>query len=133
MQEIKITKILTIIILFVTLDSACQTYSGALKITVREKTKSAERNSLVINESITIVLNDSTKHSLITNSEGDVPIKNLQPGKYNIKIIRRDCEISEVKGIVIGKGKTAYVSITLTCQAYINSLTKKEKKKLGYK
>lgn len=38
-----------------------------------------------------------------------------------------------MNGITIGESKRAYLTFELTCPNYVNSLTKKELKKLGIK
>ena len=100
---------------------------------IEEKTKDGHGRRPVINESINVVVNDSATFTLTTDNEGYVVIKDRPKGYYNIKVARVDCQPQEIKGIIIGEGKTAYVTFQLTCASYINSLTKKERKKLGYK
>jgi hypothetical protein len=41
--------------------------------------------------------------------------------------------IYETKGIEVRENKTTYVEVKLICQDYLNSLSKKEKRKLSYK
>ena len=128
------TKTLTIILIFIATSFCGQTFSGALKLTVSESVKNETGRQIVANQSLTITLNDSTNLTSTTDAEGYTPIiKNLSPGKYKVKVARTDCQSYEVRDIIIGEGKTAYVGILFTCTSYINSLTKKEKKKLGYK
>ena len=131
--QIIMTKTLTIILLFVATNIFGQAFSGGLRVTVQEKTKNPDSFYVPINVPVTIILNDSLKYDLTTDSEGSVALKNLAVGKYSVKTVRKDCEVYEIKGILIGEGKTAYMSVRLTCADYIKSLTKKEKKKLGYK
>ncbi len=126
-------KTIILFFLYITTNFFGQTFSGGLKLNIQERIKSGDGRQYVTTESITIVLNDSITHILTTDQEGSVSIKSLQKGKYKVKIIRTGCQASEVRDIIIGEGKTAYVTLLLTCASYINSLTKKEKRKLGYK
>jgi hypothetical protein len=127
-------KTFSMLLIFVVTNFFGQTFSGALKLSVFEKVKNESGKLAVVNQSLTIFLNDTIRILSTTDADGSTQfIKNLSPGKYNVKVVRADCQSYEVRNIIIGEGKTAYVGILLTCTSYITSLTKKEKKKLGYK
>lgn len=49
-----------------------------------------------------------------TNMDGECVIKPLRPGKYNVKGVYVGYQASEVRDIVVGEGKTAYVTIALS-------------------
>lgn len=49
-----------------------------------------------------------------TNMDGECFIKPLRPGKYNVKGVFVGYQASEVQNIVVGEGKTAYVTIGLS-------------------
>jgi len=127
------TKTLTIILLFIATSFYGQTFLGGLRLQAYEKSKDPKGNLLLVNEPVTFTLNDSTKYNLTTDDEGYADIKDLKPGSYSVSVGRKDCQTTTVRDIKIGEGKTAYVTFNLTCLSYINSLTKKERKKLGYK
>ncbi len=48
-----------------------------------------------------------------TNIDGEASIKPLPPGKYTVKGIYVGFQATEIKDIVVGEGKTAYVTIPL--------------------
>ncbi len=129
---IQMTRITTLILFLISTGIFAQTELGGLKILVQEKTKNAGPIT-VANHPVTITLNDTISYTLTTDQEGSVLIRKLAPGKYTVKIKRDDCQSHQFTGIVVGAGKTAYISAQLSCKAYINSLTKKEKKRLGYR
>jgi hypothetical protein len=49
-----------------------------------------------------------------TNMDGECFIKPLRPGKYNVKGVYVGYQATEIKDIVVGEGKTAYVTIALS-------------------
>ncbi|MBK6522764.1 MAG: TonB-dependent receptor [Sphingobacteriaceae bacterium] len=49
-----------------------------------------------------------------TNMDGEVIIKPLRPGKYNVKGVYVGYKPQEIKDIIVGEGKTAYVTIGLS-------------------
>lgn len=102
-----------------------------IKLTISEKTKKGSKP--VTSGQIEISFNDSIKMTLVPDNEGCVGVIPLNRGAYDIKCKYQDCLISETKNIVVGEGKTAFVTMALTCPTYLNSLTKKEKKRLGIK
>ena len=46
--------------------------------------------------------------------DGEVVIKPLAPGKYDVKGVYVGYQPYEIKGVVIGEGKTAYVVLPLS-------------------
>ncbi len=49
-----------------------------------------------------------------TNMDGEVVIKPLRPGKYNVKGVYVGYKAQEIKDIIVGEGKTAYVNVALS-------------------
>lgn len=49
-----------------------------------------------------------------TNMDGECFIKPLRPGKYSVKGVYVGYQAAEVKDIVVGEGKTAYVTVPLS-------------------
>lgn len=101
-----------------------------IKLSVSERTKQGSKP--IASGQVEITLNDSIKRVLSPDAEGSLGVIPLAQGSFTIKCKYRDCQIAEVKNIVVGEGKTAYVTLALTCPSYIRSLSKRERKKLGY-
>ncbi len=108
-----------------------QTPKQGLKILIKEKTK-GDTDNICKNTNVVITLNDTIKHILTTNQQGIVDIE-TEIGKYSVSVFRNSCQTSTMTGINVGENKRIYMTFLLTCPNYINSLTKKELKKLGYK
>ena len=49
-----------------------------------------------------------------TNMDGEAIIKPLSPGKYTVKGVYVGYQANKVEGVVVGEGKTAYVTIGLS-------------------
>jgi hypothetical protein len=86
---------------------------------------------LIGNAKIDVIINDTTKLSLITDDFGKINFIEAPLGECNIKVQRSNCETLEMKAVEIMKNKIVYLSFNLLCKEYINSLSKKEKKNLG--
>ena len=108
-----------------------QTPKQGLKILLKEKTK-GDTEIRVKNTKVLITLNDSIKHSVTTDQQGIVDIETAT-GKYSVSISRDSCQTTTMTGINVGENKRSYMTFELTCPRYINSLSKKELKQLGYK
>lgn len=108
-----------------------QTPKQGLKILLKEKTKS-DTEIRVKNTKVIITLNDSIKHSVTTDQQGMVDIETAT-GKYSVAVSRDSCQTVTMNSIIVGESKRAYLTFELTCPNYVNSLTKKELKKLGIK
>jgi hypothetical protein len=102
-----------------------------LKILLKEKTKD-DTEILIKNMKVVITLNDTIIHRTKTNEQGIIDIE-TETGKYSVAISRDSCQTIIMTGIMVGINNRAYLTFELTCPSYINSLTKKELKKLGYK
>ncbi len=49
-----------------------------------------------------------------TNMDGECIIKPLTPGKYDVKGVYVGYQASEIKGVLVGEGRTAYITIALS-------------------
>jgi hypothetical protein len=67
-----------------------------------------------------------------TDQQGMVDIETAT-GKYSVAVSRDSCQTVTMNSIIVGESKRAYLTFELTCPNYVNSLTKKELKKLGIK
>ena len=115
--------------LFISLCCFSQAPKQGLRITVKEKTK-GEAELYVQNTPVTITLNDSLKYNLTTDSDGRLHLE-VPAGTYKVAVTKDSCMTSVTKGVMVGLGKTSYLIYELTCEQYINSLSKKERKELG--
>ena len=104
-----------------------QNHQG-IRLFVYEITKTGKQ--LIPNGKVDVTINDSTQ-SLVRDDYGKINLIELLPGEYNVKITCKDCEVQETKGIEISENKIVYLSYELICKAYLESLSKKEKKQLG--
>lgn len=68
-----------------------------------------------------------------TQADGSLEKIATTSGSKTVKIDCKNCQSAQVKGIIVGEGKIAYLTVALCCEAYFNSLSKKEKRKMGYK
>ncbi len=107
-----------------------QTPKQGLKILLKEKTK-GDTEIRVKNTKVIITLNDSIKYNVKTDQQGIVDIETAT-GKYSVSVSRDSCLTKTMSGINVGENKRAYMTFELTCPRYINSLSKKELKQLGY-
>lgn len=123
--------ILIFLFLVANLFSQTSTYLNGVKLSIRQKIK--EGSKPLASMEVEVFINDSSIFKGNTDDEGYIGKFATQTGKLNIKIKCKTCDTQEMQGIIVSEGKTAYVNFLLTCESYINSLTKKEKKKLGYK
>jgi hypothetical protein len=82
---------------------------GAIKATlIDEKTKEPLAFANVIVTSNGVQVGTGT-----TDFDGNVIIKPLDPGKYNVKAVYVGYNKKEISGVVVGADKTAYVNIGL--------------------
>jgi hypothetical protein len=97
-----------LVILFGTIANG-QTGNGGIKITLQDKaTKEAIPFANVVAYQDGVQVGVAT-----TNMDGEATIKPLAPGKYTVKGVYVGYQASEVKDIIVGDGKTAYVNIPL--------------------
>jgi hypothetical protein len=92
------------------LSALAQTGNGAIKITLTDKiTKEAIPFANVVAYKDGVQVGVGT-----TNMEGEVVIKPLEPGKYSVKGIYVGYQAAEMKDVLVGDGKTAYVTLGLS-------------------
>ena len=96
-----------------------------------EKTKGDEA-VLAKNTKVKITLNDTLVYNVTTNEEGRADIE-TPSGKFAVKIKKDSCQTIITHGIIVNENNRAYYTAYLTCEKYLNTLSKKELKKLGYK
>lgn len=87
-----------------------QNDNGAIKVTLQDKnTKEAIPFANVVAYKDGVQVGVAT-----TNMDGEAFIKPLAPGKYTVKGIYVGYQATEIKDIVVGEGKTAYVVVGLS-------------------
>ncbi|MBA3680148.1 MAG: TonB-dependent receptor plug domain-containing protein [Bacteroidetes bacterium] len=98
-----------VLVVFTGLAALAQDGNGAIKILLQDKaTKEAIPFANVVAYKDGVQVGVST-----TNMDGEAFIKPLSPGKYTVKGVYVGYQASEVKDIIVGDGKTAYITIGL--------------------
>jgi len=97
-------------VLFIGLSAVAQNDGGSIKIVLQDKgTKEAIPFANVV------AFRDGVQVGVATtNMDGEAIIKPLAPGKYTVKGIYIGYQATEIKDVVVGEGKTAYVTIPLS-------------------
>lgn len=91
------------------LGANAQTGNGAIKIVLQDKsTKEAIPFANVVAYKDGVQVGVAT-----TNMDGEATIKPLAPGKYTVKGVYVGYQAQEVKDVIVGDGKTAYITIPL--------------------
>jgi len=104
------------LVVFSGLAALAQTGNGAIKITLTDKaTKEAIPFANVVAYKDGVQVGVAT-----TNMDGEATIKPLEPGKYSVKGVYVGYQAAEVKEVVVGDGKTAYVPIGLATGEGVN-------------
>lgn len=99
-----------VLAVFSSLAALAQTGNGAIKIVLQDKaTKEAIPFANVVAYKDGVQVGVAT-----TNMDGEAIIKPLEPGKYDVKGVYVGYQASEIKGVIVGDGKTAYVTIPLS-------------------
>jgi hypothetical protein len=107
MKKIYLSFIFT---LFVGFSAWAQTDNGAIKIILQDNaTKEAIPFANVVAYKDGVQVGVST-----TNMDGEAIIKPLSPGKYTVKGVYVGYQAKEIKDVVVGEGKTAYVTLGLS-------------------
>lgn len=101
----------TVVLVVLTgLAAVAQTGNGAIKITLIDKTtKEAIPFANVVAYKDGVQVGVAT-----TDMDGVATIKPLEPGKYSVKGVYVGYQAAEMKDVVVGDGKTAYVPIGLS-------------------
>jgi len=99
-----------VLVVFTGLGALAQTGNGAIKIVLQDKaTKEAIPFANVVAYKEGVQVGVAT-----TNMDGEAIIKPLEPGKYTVKGVYVGYIPQEVKDVIVGDGKTAYVTIGLS-------------------
>jgi hypothetical protein len=105
-------KIYLAVVLFVLVgfSGVAQNDNGAIKITLQDRTtKEAIPFANVVAYKDGVQVGVAT-----TNMDGEAFIKPLSAGKYSVKGVYVGYQAQEIKDIIVGEGKTAYVTLGLT-------------------
>ena len=99
-----------VMFVFMGLSALAQNDNGAIKITMIDKaTKEAIPFANVVAFKDGVQIGVAT-----TNMDGEAFIKPLAPGKYTVKGVYVGYQATEIKDVVVGEGKTAYIEIALS-------------------
>ncbi|MCE3225940.1 MAG: TonB-dependent receptor [Bacteroidetes bacterium] len=99
-----------VLVIFSGLAALAQTGNGAIKITLTDKaTKEAIPFANVVAYKDGVQVGVAT-----TDMDGVAMIKPLEPGKYSVKGVYVGYQAAEMKDVIVGDGKTAYVTIGLS-------------------
>jgi hypothetical protein len=109
--------------LFISALSFSQTPKQGMKKLLNEKTK-GDNAIPVKNTTVKISLNDSIQYTAKTDNQGMLDIE-TPTGKFAVKVKKDSCQTIILFGVVVGENKKAYMTFDLTCEKYLNSLTKK--------
>lgn len=99
-----------ILVLFVGFSAWAQTDNGAIKIKLQDNsTKEAIPFANVVAYKDGVQVGVAT-----TNMDGEAIIKPLTPGRYTVKGVYVGYQAAEMKDVVVGEGKTAYITVGLS-------------------
>ena len=101
------------------------TILGNIKVLVKNK----ETNLPIDTAYIEVLRNDSLFKKSVTISNGESYIKDLLPGIYDVRALKNNFFQLECKGVRVGEGKTAYVTLVLDPLPPTKKSKKKGKKK----
>jgi hypothetical protein len=104
-----------VLVVFASLSALAQS-DGAIKVVLQDRdTKEAIPFANVVAYKDGVQVGVST-----TNMDGEAFIKPLAPGKYTVKGVYVGYQPAEMKDVVVGEGKTAYVNLGLATGAGVN-------------
>jgi hypothetical protein len=98
------------VLIFTGFSLVAQDNNGAIKVTLTDKATKETipfANIVAYQGGVQIAVGT-------TNMDGEVFIKPLRPGKYTVKGVYVGYKPQEIRDIVVGEGKTAYVTIGLS-------------------
>lgn len=102
--------LLAVLMVFMGLSAVAQNDNGAIKVLLQDKTtKEAIPFANVVAYKDGVQVGVAT-----TNMDGEAFIKPLAPGKYTVKGVYVGYQALEIKDVVVGEGKTAYVTLGLS-------------------
>ncbi|MGZ3999408.1 MAG: carboxypeptidase regulatory-like domain-containing protein [Mucilaginibacter sp.] len=87
-----------------------QNNTGSIKVLLKDKTN----NEAIPFANVVAYQNGVQVGVGTTNMDGEVVIKPLSPGKYDVKGVYVGYQASETKGVVVGEGKTVNITIALS-------------------
>lgn len=102
------TSVLIAFVGVVTLNA--QNENGAIRITLKDK----GNNETIPFANVVVYQNGVQVGVGTTNMDGEAVIKPLAPGKYDVKGVYVGYQASEVKGVLVGEGKTVPITISLS-------------------
>jgi hypothetical protein len=105
-----------VLVIFASLSALAQNDNGAIKITLKDKNTGESipfANVVAYKDGVQVGVST-------TNMDGEAFIKPLTPGKYTVKGIYIGYQAAEIKDVVVGDGKTAYVTINLASGEGVN-------------
>lgn len=89
--------------------AVAQNASGSIKVTLKDKA-----NGETIPFANVVVYQNGVQVGVgTTDMDGNAVVKPLTPGKYDVKAVYVGYQPQEIKGVVVGEAKTAYVTISL--------------------
>ena len=103
-------------LVFCGLTAMAQDNSGAIKVTLKDKAN----NEAIPFANVVVYQNGVQVGVGTTNMDGEAVVKPLTPGKYDVKGVYVGYQASEVKGVVVGEGKTVPVTISLSSGDGVN-------------
>ena len=104
-----------VLVVFSTLSALAQS-DGAIKVILQDRdTKEPLPFANVIATKDGVQVGVAT-----TNMEGEAFIKPLAPGKYSVKGVYVGYQPAQSEGVVVGEGKTAYVTLGLATGEGVN-------------
>lgn len=103
-------------LVFCGLTAMAQDNSGAIKVTLKDKAN----NEVIPFANVVVYQNGVQVGVGTTNMDGEAVVKPLTPGKYDVKGVYVGYQASEVKGVVVGEGKTIPVTIALSSGDGVN-------------
>jgi hypothetical protein len=99
-----------VLVVFTGLGALAQTGNGAIKIVLEDKATKEK-----IPFANVVAYKDGVQVGVATtNMDGEAFIKPLEPGKYVVKGVYVGYQATEVKDVIVGDGKTAYLTIGLS-------------------
>lgn len=97
-------------LLFIGTSAIAQNGGGAIKVLLKDKT-----NGETIPFANVVAYQGGVQIGVATTDmDGYAMIKPLSPGKYDVKGVYVGYQAQEIKGIIVGESKTAYVTIELS-------------------
>ncbi|MDI9341255.1 MAG: TonB-dependent receptor [Sediminibacterium sp.] len=92
------------------LSVTAQNDNGAIKVTLKDKAT----NETIPFANVVVYQNGVQVGVGTTNMDGEAVVKPLAPGKYDVKGVYVGYQATEVKGVLVGEGKTVPVTIALS-------------------